>query len=911
MELSKPQGGRGAVLQRLLKNKYSNDTINSGCSKDIQTSSFAEKPGLSGTLDSKGLPTTSIGRGKVFSQLLKSGSGLSRGRGIGHLLLNQEDAPSVATYNNCRTAAPIPSGTGSKSTTSQSLNEVSPSFDKLSLEPVKNVVSYQGDSGASVPLRANCIYLRYKNSGGISQYSVTFHPLIDSRNMKFILLNQHREIIGSTKAFDGSVLYLPKKLLNDKTKLLSKRLTDNADIEITINFVKCIDPSSSFLIPFYSTVLRRCMSALQMCPVGRNHFDPQSAKRIDQLGLSLWPGYVTAIRGFEGGLLLNIDVAHKVLRSETAHFIMKKVYEKSPNFFKQNCTKELVGSVVLTRYNNKNYRIDDIAWHLTPTSTFTTSKGEEITFEQYYKIQYKIVIKDMLQPLLIHRPKKITQRNQRTKEGKPIEICLVPELCYLTGLSDNLRNDFRAMKQIKDHTCLPPTARNASIEQFLNRIHSSPAAKEELLKWGLELDQESAQVVGRVFPNEVIKTGNNFKFSSGPTADFSREVCKSHVLTPVHLENWLLCFTRRDTGKARQFFNKLVEVTRKLGIRVSQPHYVELHDDRSTTYKDAIASNINQRMQLVVCIFPTSRDDRYSALKKLCCVDMPIPSQVILSRTLPDDAQSGKFRSVTAKIALQINCKLGGELWAIDIPLRGLMICGIDVYHEASGRGNSVAAFVASLNRFASRWYSKAIIQSPRQEVIDGLKHSFTESIKKYFEVNNALPERIIIYRDGVGDGQLKLVGEHEVPQLQSCFRMFNDIKGESYNPKLTVVIVSKRINLRFFQGNKQNLENPNPGTVLDHTVTRQTWPDFYLVSQHVRHGTVSPTHYIVVHGHNDLKPDHMQRLSYKLTHMYYNWPGTIRVPAPCQYAHKLAYLVGQNIRAEPSQKLCDRLFYL
>ena len=31
---------------------------------------------------------------------------------------------------------------------------------------------------------------------------------------------------------------------------------------------------------------------------------------------------------------------------------------------------------------------------------------------------------------------------------------------------------------------------------------------------------------------------------------------------------------------------------------------------------------------------------------------------------------------------------------------------------------------------------------------------------------------------------------------------------------------------------------------------------------------------------------------SYKLTHMYFNWPGTIRVPAPCQYAHKLAYQV-------------------
>lgn len=54
-----------------------------------------------------------------------------------------------------------------------------------------------------------------------------------------------------------------------------------------------------------------------------------------------------------------------------------------------------------------------------------------------------------------------------------------------------------------------------------------------------------------------------------------------------------------------------------------------------------------------------------------------------------------------------------------------------------------------------------------------------------------------------------------------------------------------------------------------------------------------------------------MQRLTYKLCHLYYNWPGTIRVPAPCQYAHKLVYLVGQNIQAEPHRSLSDILFYL
>lgn len=46
--------------------------------------------------------------------------------------------------------------------------------------------------------------------------------------------------------------------------------------------------------------------------------------------------------------------------------------------------------------------------------------------------------------------------------------------------------------------------------------------------------------------------------------------------------------------------------------------------------------------------------------------------------------------------------------------------------------------------------------------------------------------------------------------------------------------------------------------------------------------GTVSPTHYIVVRDGSNLRVDNMQRLTYKLTHLYYNWPGTVRVPAPC-----------------------------
>jgi aubergine-like protein len=38
---------------------------------------------------------------------------------------------------------------------------------------------------------------------------------------------------------------------------------------------------------------------------------------------------------------------------------------------------------------------------------------------------------------------------------------------------------------------------------------------------------------------------------------------------------------------------------------------------------------------------------------------------------------------------------------------------------------------------------------------------------------------------------------------------------------------------------------------------------------------------------------------------------GTIRVPAPVQYAHKLAYLVGQAVHKIPSEDLEELLYFL
>ena len=61
------------------------------------------------------------------------------------------------------------------------------------------------------------------------------------------------------------------------------------------------------------------------------------------------------------------------------------IYRQSLNSFQEECFKQLVGSVVITRYNNRTYRINDIDWNKTPRDSFTLFSGEEITFVDYYR----------------------------------------------------------------------------------------------------------------------------------------------------------------------------------------------------------------------------------------------------------------------------------------------------------------------------------------------------------------------------------------------------------------------------------------------------------------------------------------------------------------------------------------------
>jgi len=114
--------------------------------------------------------------------------------------------------------------------------------------------------------------------------------------------------------------------------------------------------------------------------------------------------------------------------------------------------------------------------------------------------------------------------------------------------------------------------------------------------------------------------------------------------------------------------------------------------------------------------------------------------------------------------------------------------------------------------------------------------------------------------------------------------------------PKITLVIVNKRINQRFFEQTAAKTQSPssdlvsvrNPpcGTIVDCNMVCNAQGDklydFFLVSQTATQGCILPTHFFVSYDNSGILQDVLQELTYSLCYFYFNWSGSIKVPAPC-----------------------------
>ena len=228
-------------------------------------------------------------------------------------------------------------------------------------------------------------------------------------------------------------------------------------------------------------------------------------------------------------------------------------------------------------------------------------------------------------------------------------------------------NDFMFKRDLDGITKLDCQARYDKLVTLVDTVRHQPAAKAELEKWDMDFSEDVVKLDCKVLQQNSILFANTK--DTARSNGWNNALRNAKHISSVHLKNWLLLFLPRDQDAARSVNNEIRQLSRPMGFIVEEAISIRLNEERGSsagTFAQRLKAELTKgRVQMVVCITPSNAKDTYDAIKRICCLEYAIPSQVITSNTLKKN-----LKSVLTKVAIQMSCKLGGEVWGLNIPVR-------------------------------------------------------------------------------------------------------------------------------------------------------------------------------------------------------------------------------------------------
>lgn len=202
-----------------------------------------------------------------------------------------------------------------------------------------------------------------------------------------------------------------------------------------------------------------------------------------------------------------------------------------------------------------------------------------------------------------------------------------------------------------------------------------------------------------------------------------------------------------------------------------------------------------------------------------------------------------------------------------------------------------MACTIATYNADCDAYSAQIRLQEGRSEVIADLS-SMILSHLKIFATNNRgeFPERILIFRDGISEGQYAPVLTYEKDAvLTACAKL-----RAGYRPQLLICICAKRHSTRFFGGGADVDRSGNlpSGLVVDSSVTHPYTFDFFMQSHQSRMGTARPTHYVCLLDEVGVTPDQLQQTVHGLCFTFARCTKSVSLVPVCYIAGKLQLLI-------------------
>ncbi|KAG5925560.1 hypothetical protein E4U42_004185 [Claviceps africana] len=308
-----------------------------------------------------------------------------------------------------------------------------------------------------------------------------------------------------------------------------------------------------------------------------------------------------------------------------------------------------------------------------------------------------------------------------------------------------------------------------------------------------------------------------------------------------------------------------------------------------------------QGIQHIMFILPQKdTSGLYTKIKRLGDCQFGIHTTCMVSRHLFKE----KNFSYYSNVGLKINLKAGGVNHKLKSDSGLLkdgqtMFVGYDVTHPTNmgvvegKEPPSLVGLVASVDKDLAQWPARAWEQKAKQEMLGS---TLTEAFKSRLQLwqsknSNSLPENIVIFRDGVSEGQFAQVIDQELPMMREACRLMYTTKKQ---PKLSIVVSVKRHQTRFYPTDLNEMSrsgNIKNGTVVDRGVTLASYWDFFLTAHDALQGTARPAHYTVLLDEvfrskfGERAANELERLTHELCYLFGRATKAVSICPPAYYA--------------------------
>ena len=608
----------------------------------------------------------------------------------------------------------------------------------------------------------------------------------------------------------------------------------------------------------------------------------------ERVSINYYPGFITKFIETEKGDFINVSLKNKIESTDNIlEYLDKRLYKDKNNQDKLN--KDLIGR--LFYFGKGKHKIDEILFDRNPLNQTIYIDGKIISIKDYYFQKFKMVIKNMNQPLILTKKK--------GPQNKILNTYYIPELCNFSGLDEFQQKDNLFMKELSSITKFTPEQRIKQTDRFLELLQDNTkkeegqlSSKEKSELFGIVVKRPKESFYGYLMEEPKILAGKKKIINVKD---------RFPLLKKENMTNWLCFYEKANYDDADNLYRNLLKASKAYEIYISEPAWVEMNNyAKANDWIKSADYYMSQNDEYDFVIYLLGKNTKiYTELKKHSLCRNGYVSQIIKVSSL----RGRGILSICSKILLQINAKLGGISYKtiIDKNLKDMdiMVIGADSSHFGK---RTAIAMVSTIDESFADFYNKDEILKENDVQYRFCVSSFIEeAIPVYEKKNKKTPKNIIIYRQGISDNIIDLLKEEIFQIEQLCNK-----KGILFY----YILVNTRTTFKFFEKSGNKYFNPGAGLLVIDGVTHQDKFEFFIQPQQVTGGSATPTRFYVAYGNMNC-PEILPKFTFDLCHIYSNWQGTIRIPNVIKAAEKLSKMIVKITQEEMNKRLAEGQSYL